>query len=110
MTRHLVPAALLVIASFGAHAKAAADPQTPRIDQRQQNQAQRIDQGSASGALTPHEQHRLHRKQADIGRAEQHAKADGTVTHHERHRLHRMQQHASRDIHRQKHDTQTSTQ
>ena len=79
---------------------------TPRVDQRQANQEQRIDQGVASGALTRREVHRLGREQLLIGRAENRAKADGAVTAQERQRLHRMQNQASSDIRFQKHDRQ----
>lgn len=79
---------------------------TPRIDQRQTHQRQRIEQGQASGSLTRRETHRLMREQHAIARAQRHAKADGQVTAQERHRLHHMQDDASRDIRRQKHDRQ----
>jgi hypothetical protein len=83
-----------------------AQAATPRVDARQANQEQRIDQGIASGQLTGREAKRLGKEQNAIDRAENHAKADGTVTAAERRRLHKMQKHASRDIHRQKHDAQ----
>lgn len=96
------------LASFGALAQSAPDPAaTPGIDQRQANQEQRIDRGIASGTLTKRETRRLETEQQVIDRAEGKARADGTVTKHERRRLHHMQNHASRDIHRQKHDAQT---
>jgi hypothetical protein len=38
---------------------------TPRIDQRQENQAKRIDQGVKSGELTPKEAARLKKGQED---------------------------------------------
>ena len=81
---------------------------TPRIDQRQSNQEQRIDKGSASGALTKRETRRLEKEQTLINKAEDKAKADGSVSAKERKRLTKMQNHASRDIYRQKHDAQTS--
>ena len=80
---------------------------TPRIDQREARQQQRIAQGTASGQLTPHETRRLEKEQAAINRAEGKAKADGTVTTQERAHLTHMQNRASRDIHHQKHDRQT---
>ena len=81
---------------------------TPKVDARQARQHARIADGAASGALTPHERHRLHREQKAIRHAEMHAKADGTVTPKERHRLDKMQDKASRDIYRQKHDAQVT--
>ena len=80
--------------------------QTPRIDQRQANQEQRIDQGVKSGELTRRETRRLEREQAAIEKGETRAQADGKVTKKERARLTRAQDRASRDIARQKHDAQ----
>ena len=106
-TSHLVAAALLSLAGVAASAETAAPgTHTPRIDQRQANQAQRIDQGIASGALTARETHRLEHQQAVINKVENRAKADGSVSAQERKRLTHMQNHASRSIHRQKHDRQ----
>ncbi|MBP6494047.1 MAG: hypothetical protein KA287_07420, partial [Rhodoferax sp.] len=53
---------------------------TPRVDQHQANQEKRIDQGTASGALTPAEAARLEAGQAKNDAAEARMKADGTVT------------------------------
>lgn len=105
----LAVGATLAIAALGAFAQAASAPAaTPRIDQRQANQEQRIDQGIASGELNKRETRRLEKEQVVINKAEDKAKADGTVTKKERVRLHKMQNHASRDIRRQKHDAQTA--
>lgn len=81
---------------------------TPKVDARQARQQARIADGAASGTLTRHERHRLHREQHAIQHAEHHAKADGAVSPAERQRLDKMQDRASRDIDRQKHDAQTS--
>jgi tellurite resistance protein len=77
------------------------------VDQRQANQAQRIEQGKASGELTRREAHRLNRQQKGVAAAESQAKADGTVTAQERKRLHNMQDHTSQNIRQQKHDRQS---
>jgi hypothetical protein len=100
--------ALLGCAAATAFAQSppAGAASTPVVDARQQRQEARINQGAASGALTPHETRRLQREQRAISRAETNAKADGTVTPRERAKLQHMQDHASRDIHRQKHDRQ----
>lgn len=99
----------LAVASIGAFAQAASGAAaTPRVDQRQANQEQRIDKGIASGELTARETKRLDKEQNVIDKAENRAKSDGTVTRAERRRLHKMQKHASRDIHRQKHDAQAA--
>jgi tellurite resistance protein len=100
-----IATALISIVSIGAFAQT---PATPRVDQREANQQARIAQGAASGRLTPRETNRLEKEQAHINRAETHAKADGTVTRHERKRLQRLQNVASKDIRRQKHDSQVA--
>lgn len=79
---------------------------TPKIDQRQVNQQKRIEQGVASGALTPRETAKLQRREDKIARDEAAAKADGTVTKAERRKLRHEQNHASAAIKRQKHDRQ----
>lgn len=107
--QHSIVAAVLTMGGAAAMAQTAASApgiDTPRIDQRQANQAQRIDQGVASGTLTPREARRLERQQAVIGQAEAKTKSDGTVTAQERRRLTRAQNHTSRHVARQKHDRQ----
>ncbi len=87
-------------------ALAFAQANTPRIDQRQANQEQRIDQGIASGSLTPREANRLDRGQQHVDNMENRAKADGVVTRGERARLNQAQNVQSRRIYAQKHDRQ----
>lgn len=85
---------------------AFAQANTPGVDQRQANQERRIDQGVASGSLTPREARRLERGQRRVDNMENRAKADGVVTRQERARLHHAQDHQSARIYRQKHDAQ----
>jgi len=85
---------------------AFAQANTPRVDQRQANQEQRIDQGVASGSLTQREANRLERGQQHVDNMENRAKADGVVTRGERARLHQAQDVQSDRIYRQKHDRQ----
>lgn len=87
-------------------ALAFAQANTPRVDQRQANQQQRIDQGVASGSLTQREANRLDRGQQHVENMENRAKADGVVTGQERARLHQAQEVQSRRIYTQKHDRQ----
>ena len=95
----------VLLAATGA-SFAQGSTATPRIDQREQRQEQRIQQGVGSGALTPRETYRLEKEQAHIDKAESRAKADGDVSPAERKRLTNMQNRASRDIRHQKHDRQ----
>jgi hypothetical protein len=85
---------------------AFAQANTPRVDQRQANQEQRIDQGVASGSLTQREANRLDRGQQHVDNMENRAKSDGVVTRGERARLHQAQEVQSRRIYAQKHDRQ----
>ncbi len=84
----------------------AQTPSTPRIDQRQQNQDQRIDQGVQSGELNRKEAARLDRGQARVQKMENKAVADGKVTAKERRRIEHAQDQQSRKILREKHDNQ----
>lgn len=104
--RPLTAAAIALLSLAGVTAAQAATD-TPRADARQARQEARIANGVADGSLTRHEARHLQHQQRHIRHAERHAKADGVVTAQERHRLERMQDHASRSIHRQKHDAQT---
>ena len=103
--RTTLASAALALISAAACAQA---PVTPRVDAREVRQEKRIDQGRATGALTPHESHRLERQQKGITQVENKARADGTVTPQERQRLAHLQNHASRDIRHQKHDAQAT--
>ncbi len=87
-------------------ALAFAQANTPRVDQREANQQQRIDQGVASGSLTQREANRLERGQQHVENMETRAKADGVVTRRERLRLHQAQEVQSRHIYAEKHDRQ----
>lgn len=103
--------ALTVGASAFAQAPAAPvaakDPTaTPKIDQRQVNQEKRIDQGVASGALTPKETAKLEKRETRIAADKAVAKSDGKVTKAERRKLKREENRASAAIKRQKNDGQ----
>ena len=80
---------------------------TPRIDQRQEMQQKRIEQGTQSGALTAKETQKLQRGQAHVQKMENKAVADGKVTEKERARIEHAQDQQSRKIYREKHDKQT---
>jgi polyhydroxyalkanoate synthesis regulator phasin len=79
---------------------------TPRIDQRQEKQQQRIDQGVKSGQLNEKEAARLQKGQVRVQKMEDKAAADGKVTAKERRRIEHTQDQQSRRIARQRHDKQ----
>jgi len=74
------------------------------LDRRQQRQEDRIQQGLASGQLTPREARRLQGEQGRIRAAEGRMRADGNLSPQERARLNAMQQKSSQDIYRQRHN------
>lgn len=92
----------LLIASGYAAAQAPAGARDPAatkgIDKAQARQQARIDQGVASGKITPAEKANLQQGQANIANAKAAAKADGKVTKDERKQLKQMQRDESRKI------------
>lgn len=84
----------------------SVNAQTPGVNQRQENQRERIQHGVASGELTRRETAHAVQDQRHIRRAERRAKADGEVTGGERARLHHKQNKASRELRRNTHDAQ----
>src|SRR5438046_659382 len=98
---------MFVIAALALPA-AAQTQSTPRIDQRQQNQERRIEQGEKSGALNQKEAARLEKGQRRIDKMENKAMADGKMTKKERRKIEKAQDRQSRKIYREKHDKQTA--
>lgn len=77
------------------------------INERQQNQRQRIGQGVRSGELTARETARLSREQYQIARMERRFRNSGDgLSSRERVRLQHELNQSSRHIYRQKHDDQ----
>ena len=111
MKRTILAIALsaLALTSLSALGQATTSSTTPRIDAREASQAARIQQGAASGTLTPAETARLDRGQARVQGDEALAKADGTVTKGEKAAITRAQNRESRKIKRLKHNKRTTT-
>jgi hypothetical protein len=99
---------MFVIAAAFALPAAAQTQSTPRIDQRQQNQERRIEQGEKSCALNQKEAARLEKGQQRIDKMEKKAMADGKMTKKERRKIEKAQDKESRRIYREKHDKQTA--
>ena len=110
--RNILPAALLltgmaaiVPSSYAQSTQVpAADPNT--IQQRKENQQDRIAQGVKSGELTPRETANLENKEAAINhetRADRAANG-GKLTPAEKTKVNRQQNRVSRDIYRDKHN------
>ncbi len=104
MKKILMMTAVAGALSLMAAGAAFAGTNDPGIQQREQNQERRIDQGVASGQLTPKEAGRVEAQQAKIKQDEARMKADGNLTKKERAKLTREQNRASRNIYRKKHN------
>lgn len=83
-----------------------ADRQEQRVDNRQERQAERIEDGVASGQITRREKLRLERQQRHINRMERRAEADGKVTLKEAVRIEKAQDRSSRTIRHARYDRQ----
>jgi hypothetical protein len=79
---------------------------TPRIDNRQEKQDERIERGVESGQLTKKEARRLERGQENVERLEDKAMRDGKITERERDRIETAQDNQSKRIHNQRKDEQ----
>ena len=86
----------------------ATEPATPRLDQRQENQERRIEQGKASGELTLREATRLENRHENLASKEATAKSDGVVSKKERAQLHVAAESNSRAIARKKHNRRSA--
>jgi hypothetical protein len=95
--------ALILPVPFVASAQSTA---TPRVDRRQAQQEQRIQEGVQSGSLTTNEAARLEKGQDHVQKVEDKVKADGVVTGKERVRLTHAENKQSARIYRQEHDPQ----
>ena len=96
---------LTMIALAVAALPSLAEAQS-RMDQRQENQQKRIDQGVKSGQLTDKEAARLQKGQQRVQKMEDKARADGKVTPEERRRIERAQDRESKRIQRESNDKQ----
>jgi hypothetical protein len=90
MTSRLFTASLLASAMFaglGLSPAMAQGTNTPAIDRAQQAISARIQQGLASGHITPSEARELYRRDREIDMRESRFKANGNVTPQERQQL-----------------------
>ena len=92
--------AILLTAILGLVSTASAD----YFSDRQQEQAQRIRQGIASGQITPREANKLYQDQRELRWLERAVLADGHVSRKERRILLVYSQRASDQIYRYKHN------
>ncbi len=106
--KKLLTSALVTILSastvLGLASNASAGTYSPRIDQREANQQNRINQGIRSGALTPLETYRLQKREASIKAQESRFEADGHLSQRERRILNNRLDRTSKAIYRAKHN------
>jgi hypothetical protein len=76
------------------------------IQQRKENQQDRIANGVKNGSLTPHETANLERKEGRLNREIRHDRVQngGNLTNKEKAQVNRQQNHLSRQIYRDKHN------
>ncbi|HXB62984.1 MAG TPA: hypothetical protein VNU94_09080 [Acidobacteriaceae bacterium] len=102
----------LALAAFMAAAPAAftASAQAQDINQRKENQQDRIAQGVKSGELTPGETAHLENQEKDINHEEKDMRKtdDGHLTSQDRKAIHQQQNAESRRIYRDKHNARKS--
>ena len=103
MKSKLLTASLLASALFAGLGMAPAMAQgtnTPRIDQAQQAISARIQQGLASGHITPSEAQALYRRDREISMRENQYKANGIATAQERAQLRSDVDHLASEVER----------
>lgn len=104
-------AVLASLLAFGIAAPACAQSAgtgTPGVDQREQNQQQRIEQGIDSGSLKAGEASKLEKREQTLQNKEAAVKSDGKVTTKERHTLKRTAKRDSAAIAKAKHNKKTN--
>ncbi len=107
MQRHALT--LIAAGLLTSFATCAAYGQAGKIQQRKENQQQRIANGVKNGSLTAHETAHLETKES---RLNQEIRTDrrvngGNLTDNEKKQINRQQNVLSRDIYRDKHNAQT---
>lgn len=85
-----------------------AETYAPRIQQRENRQQQRINQGEQSGSLTQSESARLEAQQNKIEQDQQRMASDGNLSRAERKKLTREQNRANRATYRKKHNQRST--
>lgn len=96
----------------GAGIKDSGHPRVNEVNQREQNQQNRIAQSLTKGSLTPQEAAKLEKGESHIQQqeADNLQKNNGKLTAGEDHKLNREENRESRRIHRKKHNAATENQ
>jgi hypothetical protein len=99
-------AALCVPAMAQETSTTTSGTKSPVINERRQNQQQRIGEGVENGSLTAGEASKLEHKETRLNREVHSMKSDGKFTAAERAKVRRQESSLSKDIYKQKHDAQ----
>jgi hypothetical protein len=104
-----VPAAFAQATSSTTSSGTADASKPPTIQDRKENQQDRIAQGIGSGQLTPGETKNLETKEAGLNKEERNMRAadDGHLTAADRDKLNNQQNHLSNQIYDDKHNDRT---
>lgn len=108
MNIHKAVLASLLAVGIAVPAFAQTGTGTPSLDQREQNQQNRIEQGINSGALKAGEAAKLEKREQALQNKEAVAKSDGKVTAKERHQLKHAAKRDSAKIAKAKHNAKTN--
>jgi len=104
-----VPAAFAQSTGSSTSSGTADANKPPTIQERKENQQDRIAQGIKSGQLTPGETKNLETKEAGLNKEERDMRAadDGHLTAADREKLNNQQNHLSNQIYNDKHNGRT---
>jgi hypothetical protein len=96
----------LTFAVTGMMMSAAGVVQAQEIQERKENQQDRIANGVANGSLTPHETSNLENKEAALNRETRRDRRQngGNLTNKEKAQINRQQNRLSKNIYRDKHN------
>ncbi len=98
--------ASLTLAVPAAFAQSTNTPAEQKIEQRMDNQQQRIGNGVENGSLTAGEAARIEKREANLNREVNRMEKDGNLSPREQRIINRQQNALSHNIYNQKHDAQ----
>jgi len=100
----------LLSATVAALILPAAAQTSQEINQRKDNQQDRIANGVQDGQLTPHETQKIEKKETDLNQEERDMRKldNGHLTKADKATLNQQQNQLSKSIYKQKHDAQTA--
>jgi len=97
---------IVLTLTMGAMLAGGAWAQDPTIQQRKENQQERIGNGVKNGSLTPHETANLENKEAHVNKEirQDRKQNGGNLTNKEKAQVNRQQNRLSKNINKDKHN------